>query len=215
MLEYAFACQWFGVLMLPQKWSDLWLVVGLAKYATAQAMRILFGHNEYAVRLKKDIKRICEMDIDRIGIGDEKAYPIPPQAETLDFIALKAPVVLHMLDCQLRKAGPTFDLKFVLCMLFDATEGESHFNTYAIGTNDLFDVCEKSSGFDLQQFKTQWIFQSGCPVFEFTYAFNRKKMAVEIKMKQDTTHAAWSVGHPSKAEYKPFKARIISTVDRM
>ena len=41
------------------------------------------------------------------------------------------------------------------------------------------------SGVDPRSFSEQWIYGSGCPASGFSASFNRKKMAVEITMRQE------------------------------
>lgn len=73
-LDYGIAVQYFGVHIVPQKWyfslfrlqmmimmmilalifsSDTWLIVGLARYLSAQHLRLVFGNNDYRFRLRK------------------------------------------------------------------------------------------------------------------------------------------------------------------
>ncbi|VDB95451.1 unnamed protein product [Peniophora sp. CBMAI 1063] len=51
------------------------------------------------------------------------------------------------------------------------------------GEQAFLRTCRKVSGMDLRRFADEWIYGSGFPTF--TASFNRKKMAMEIHMRQD------------------------------
>lgn len=55
----------------------------------------------------------------------------------------------------------------------------------ALSTHNVLRMCRKVSGVDLRSFAEQWIYGSGCPSFGFSASFNRKKMAVNVTMRQD------------------------------
>ncbi|KIY52676.1 hypothetical protein FISHEDRAFT_63651 [Fistulina hepatica ATCC 64428] len=243
-LAHALACQWVGVNILPRAWSDLWLVNGLALYMTGLYIRKTLGNNEYRFRLKKDMLRVQERDNGNMRPICEPTRFDPPDKETLDFINLKGPCVLHILDKRLGKSGTSLGLSRVLPKIFlsaisgdwstmDAAHtretsqkaGEEgargtpdpqardgafrpsekvlmHNNT--ISTNGFLRTCRKISGVDLRTFAEQWIYGSGCPTFGFQAQFNRKKMAIEITMRQDCpAHRVLSSDPISTALLKP------------
>lgn len=187
-LSHALACQWVGINILPKTWSDLWLSNGLALYITGLFLRKLFGNNEYRFRLKKDMHRIMEFDNGSMPPICQPQIIDPPDPGTIAFINLKAPVVLHILDRRLGKSGTSLGLSRVLPKVFlSATSGEMVNN--AISTHFFLRICRKVCGVDLRTFSDQWIHGSGCPSFGISASFNRKKMAVEITMRQETP--AW------------------------
>lgn len=183
-LSHALACQWIGINIQPKMYSDTWLVNGLGFYVTGLFMRKLFGMNEYRYRLKKDMERVIELDN---GVMPPICQPQsldPPDPANLAFINLKSPLVLHILDRRLGKSGTSLGLSRVLPKLFlSAITGEMANNM--ISTHAFLRMCRKVSGIDPRSFAEQWIYGSGCPTFGFSASFNRKKMAVEITMRQD------------------------------
>ncbi|KAI0028582.1 hypothetical protein K488DRAFT_80600 [Vararia minispora EC-137] len=188
VLSHALAVQWAGINILPKLWSDLWLVNGLGLYIAAQFLRKLLGNNEYRFRLKKDMERTIEWDNGGMPPICQPMVYDPPEASILPFINLKAPLVLHILDRRLGKSGTSLGLSRVLPKLFlSAISGDLPNNT--LSTHGFLRTCRKVSGVDLRSFAEQWIYGSGCPAFGFTASFNRKKMAVEITMRQDAP--AW------------------------
>ena len=108
----------------------------------------------------------------------------PPDPSTLAFINLKAPLVLHILDRKLGKTGTSLGLSRVLPKIFlSAISGEMTQN--CLSTHAFLRTCRKVSGADLRSFVEQWIHGSGCPQFSFSATFNRKRMAIEIQMRQE------------------------------
>ncbi|OCH90063.1 hypothetical protein OBBRIDRAFT_793679 [Obba rivulosa] len=183
-LSHALACQWMGINIQQKTWSDTWLVNGLGLYITGLFIRKLLGNNEYRYRLKKDMERVLELDNGSMPPVCQPTVMDPPDPATLPFINLKAPLVLHILDRRLGKSGTSLGLSRVLPKVFlSAISGEMPNN--AISTHSFLRTCRKVSGIDPRSFADQWIYGSGCPTFGFSATFNRKKMAVEITMRQE------------------------------
>ncbi|KXN88910.1 Transcription initiation factor TFIID subunit 2, partial [Leucoagaricus sp. SymC.cos] len=202
-LSHALACQWVGINIVPKTCSDIWLVNGLALYITGLFMRKLFGNNDYRFKLKKDMQRVLEWDVGSMPPICQPQILDPPDAATLPFINLKAPLVLHILDRRLGKSGTSLGLSRVLPKLFlSAISGELQNNT--LSTHAFLRMCRKVSGVDPRNFAEQWIYGSGCPSFGFSASFNRKKMAVEITMRQEApAFKAMENNDLSKALMKP------------
>ncbi|KAK3848138.1 MAG: hypothetical protein J3R72DRAFT_357988, partial [Linnemannia gamsii] len=202
VLTQALAQQWFGMHIVPKSWPDIWVIVGLTNFVSSLFLKRMFGNNEYRFRMKKDIERCCVIDKDRAPLYNPNiAYPI--DQDDLDFIGLKAPLVLHMLDKRMSKGGSSLGLSRVIPkILVSVMSGELAHN--AIGTHWFLKTCRKVSGLETKGFSDQWIYNSGCPVFFFSYHFNRKKMVVEINMRQSSTNsqvsdrnrAAMNTDHP-------------------
>ncbi|KAH9858258.1 hypothetical protein C2E23DRAFT_892071 [Lenzites betulinus] len=183
-LSHALACQWIGVNIQQKMWSDTWLVNGLGLYVTGLFLRKMFGTNEYRYRLKKDMERVIELDNGSMPPICQPQTLEPPDAANLPFINLKSPLILHILDRRLGKSGTSLGLSRVLPKLFlSALTGDMPNNL--LSTHAFLRMCRKVSGIDPRSFAEQWIYGSGCPTFGFSASFNRKKMAVEITMRQD------------------------------
>ncbi|EJC98793.1 uncharacterized protein FOMMEDRAFT_161628 [Fomitiporia mediterranea MF3/22] len=184
VLLHGLACQWVGISIIPKTWSDLWLVNGLGLYIAGLCFKKHMGNNEYRFRLKKDVERVLELDNGTMPPICQPGSMEPPDASTLAFINLKAPLVLHILDRRLGKSGTSLGLSRVLPKIFlSATAGDMAQN--CLSTHFFLRTCRKVSGVDLRSFVDQWIHGSGCPQFSFLATFNRKKMAVEIQMRQE------------------------------
>lgn len=184
VLSHALACQWMGINILPKTWSDLWLVNGLGLYVTGLFLRKLLGNNEYRFRLRRDMDRVLERDVGTMPPLCQPSAVEQPDAATLSFINLKGPLVLHILDRHMGKSGTSLGLSRVLPKIFlSALSGEMPQN--ALSTHSFLRTCRKVSGVDLRTFVNQWIYGSGCPQFSFSAMFNRKRMAVELQMRQE------------------------------
>jgi transcription initiation factor TFIID subunit 2 len=202
-LSHALACQWMGINIQQKTWSDTWLVNGLALYITGLFVRKLLGNNEYRYRLKRDMQRVVEWDNGSMPPICQPQHNDPPDSIALPFVNLKAPLVLHILDRRLGKSGTSLGLPRVLPKIFlSAMSGELQNN--ALSTHSFLRTCRKVSGIDLRSFAEQWIYGSGCPAFGFSASFNRKKMAVEITMRQDSpAYKALEHNEVSKLLHKP------------
>ncbi|KAI8070359.1 hypothetical protein BC940DRAFT_13700 [Gongronella butleri] len=186
-LSFALARQWFGVHITQKTWMDTWLILGLANHMGALFIKRHLGNNEYRLRLKKDMDLCCALDVNRPPLYNA-ALPSPLDPDDLQFMELKAPLVLFILDRRMCKAGATLGLSRVLPkILVSAMSGELPQN--AISTHYFMRLCRKISGFDTKQFAEQWVYKSGCPRFNFSFNFNRKKMVVELYMKQQNSNS--------------------------
>lgn len=197
LLAHALATQWSGVNLIPRLPSDTWLTTGIALHLTSLFLRHLWGNNEYRFRLKKDMIRCVAQDVAREPIS-VPARATPHEPEQLQFIALKAPLVLHILDKYLRKSGTSLGLDKVLPKLFlDAITGDlgAGITLNTVSTSSFMRTCRKTCGGSLDVLKTffdQWVYGSGCPTFVIEVNFNRKKMAIELNIQQECLAANWA-----------------------
>ena len=199
ILPHALACQWVGINIIQKTWSDTWLVNGLAFRLSSLFLRKLLGLNEYKFRLKKDMIRCCSADMNMPPIC-EPGIDHPPEIDVMSFINLKAPLVLHIMDQRLLKTGTSHGLSRVLPKVFlSAISGE--LRDAAISTAQFLRICKKVSGAtDLKAFADQWIYASGCPAFTVKATFNRKKMAVEMTISQESP--AWLYSCDKKTHWE-------------
>ncbi|KAJ6172144.1 hypothetical protein N7470_001211 [Penicillium chermesinum] len=153
-LVHALACQWTGISIIPNEPGDTWVTVGVAWYITDTFMKRLCGNNEYRFRLKQMSDRVCELDFERPSIYDMgNCLNIDPSEYR--FIALKAPLVLFILDRRLTKASGKATMSRIISRLFlnsrmgDIPDG-------AI-TSSLFQkTCERLGHAKLDVFFQQW-----------------------------------------------------------
>ena len=183
-LTYSLAAQWVGINIVQKTWADTWLIQGLSLYVNGLCLRRLMGNNEYRFRLKKDVTRCCAWDVKMPPVC-QPGIMQPPAADLLPFINIKSPLILHILDRQLLKAGTHNGLSRVIPKLYlSAISGDLKENL--LSTHNFLRMCRKVSGADLRGFAEQWIYAAGCPRFHINATFNRKRMAVELAIKQES-----------------------------
>ncbi|KAG8853464.1 hypothetical protein FRB91_004856 [Serendipita sp. 411] len=184
ILSQAVAVQWFGVNIYQRTWSDTWLVNGLASYISGSFIRKHLGNNEYRFRLKKDILRVVDLDVGEMPPICQPGLLEPTDPAYRQFVNLKAPLVLHILDRRMHKTGTSQGLhRIIPKIILDALENE---NAAAVSTHSFLRMCRKTAGLDFRPFAEQWVYGSGCPRFSVRSHFNRKKMAVEMHVKQES-----------------------------
>ncbi|OGM40886.1 TATA-binding protein associated factor Taf2 [Aspergillus bombycis] len=181
-LVYGLASQWIGVNIVPKASTDTWVTVGVAWFITDTFMRKLCGNNEHRFRLKQMSDRVCELDYERPSIFD-MGNILQLDSSEIDFIALKAPLVLFILDRRLTKASGKATMSRIISRLFlNARMGD--IPNGAVSTMLFQKTCERLGHAKLDSFFQQWVFGAGCPRFQATQRFNKKKLVVEMMIKQ-------------------------------
>ena len=180
-LVHAVATQWIGISIVPLKPEDTWVIVGMSYYMTDVFMRKLSGNNEYRFNQKTWSDRVVEQDIDRPALYDLGASLALDPSE-LDFMALKAPLVLFILDQRLKKGGSTGMSRIISRIFLNAKTGDLPDGALS---HDLFvKQCERIGHTNLETFFGQWVQCAGCPKFRVTQKFNKKKLVVEMTIDQ-------------------------------
>ncbi|CAN6629633.1 transcription initiation factor TFIID subunit 2 [Trichomonascus vanleenenianus] len=184
LLSVVLANQWSGVNLVPETWNDMWITVGIAHHMANCFIRKLFGNNEHRFRMKRQTEVICEEDIGKPPLA-EPEFLHPITEEDLSFIKLKAPVVLFILDRRMTKTDRSLGLSRVLPKLFlFAMSGGGGLNVATINTQQFQKLCEKVGHNQLNSFFDQWVRGSGYPIFRITQRFNKKRMFVEMGIRQ-------------------------------
>ncbi|KAI9604502.1 hypothetical protein KEM48_000737 [Puccinia striiformis f. sp. tritici PST-130] len=104
ILVQSLASQWIGINIIPKSPSDTWLINGLSLYITGLYFKAIWGTNDYRYRIKKEIMRCVEMDVNKPPIC-QPGLPLSIDTEVLGFVNLKASLVLYILDRHLRRSG--------------------------------------------------------------------------------------------------------------
>ncbi|TKA77756.1 hypothetical protein B0A49_01555 [Cryomyces minteri] len=181
-LVHALAVQWIGVNIIPKEATDTWAVVGIAYFITETFLRKLSGNNEYRYQQKLAADKVYELDIARPSLHQLGGLLTLDTSE-MDFLALKAPLVLFILDRRLTKASGSSGVSRIINRVFlNAKVGEMPHG--AITTSYFMRTCEKLGHAKLEQFFNQWVFGAGCPSFQVSQRFNKKKLCVEMVIKQ-------------------------------
>ena len=184
-MVHALASQWMGVSVIPKEPTDTWVVVGIAFFMTDAFLRKLFGRNDYGYRQRKAADRVVDLDLGRPSIYDIGAF-IDLDSFEAEFLELKAPLVLSILDRRFTKTGSASGLSRIISRVFlNAKVGD--LANGAISTAYFSRTCEKLGHAKLEAFFAQWVYGAGCPRFRVNQRFNKKKNVIEMSIHQIQT----------------------------
>ena len=181
-LTHTIASQWVGIDIIPQEPTDMWIIVGVAHFITETFMKELCGNNEYRFRMRQQADRVCELDRERPSLYDLGALLHVDPSE-LEIMALKAPLVLFILDRRIAKVvGISKMVAIITKILSRARRSELPDN--ALSTDIFQRTCERFYHAKIDDFLNQWVRGAGCPRFHAVQRFNKKKLVVEMMIKQ-------------------------------
>lgn len=185
-LAWSLANQWSGVNITPNDLNDTWCCIGMAGFMVFQVIKKLYGNNELKYRLKLYNEAIVDQDWEMQPLGtffSDFSRPISITSGDLDFIRLKAPMVLYILDKRMTKTERSFGMSRVLPKIFlQAMCGDLPNNS--LTARHFQHVCERVNKNKLESFFQQWIYGSGVPIFRVTQRFNKKRMVIELGIRQ-------------------------------
>ena len=181
-LTEALASQWVGINIVPKTPADIWITTGMCCFITDMFMKKLCGNNDYRFRQKLAADLVCELDFGRPSLTD-LGYLLADDPSQEGFMELKAPLVLFILDRRLTKSGGSPGISRIISRVFlNAKVGE--IPNGCITMAQFARICEKLGHTKLEPFFQQWVHGSGCPRFVVTQRFNKKKMVIEMTIKQ-------------------------------
>lgn len=181
-LVHAIVCQWAGIDIVPQNPADAWVVVGIAQYMAEAFMKDLCGTNEFRARMKSQSDRVCQMDHNRPSLADLGPLLLIDPSER-EFMALKASLVLFILDRRIAKVVGLPKMPAIISkILLRARKGELTGN--ALSTDLFQKTCERFYHNKIDDFLNQWVRGGGCPHFKAFQKFNKKKLVVEMILRQ-------------------------------
>lgn len=178
----ALAEQYAGISLVPREPSDAWIVSGMASFMTDVFMKKLSGNNEYRFQQKLAADKVHDLDVERPSLYNLGSILHLDRSEA-EFLALKAGVVLFILDRRLTKSSGSSGVGRIIGRILTNSKGADSDSTM-ISTSQFQRQCEKMGHIKLDSFFNQWIYGAGCPTFSVTQRMNKKKLVVEMLIKQ-------------------------------
>ncbi|RLV96604.1 Transcription initiation factor TFIID subunit 2 [Spathaspora sp. JA1] len=176
------ALQWSGINIVPQTVHDSWCTIGIAHFMASTYLRKLMGVNEYKYRIRQQMRDIIKQDIGKRPLAHQY-YRYPIVEPDLEFVKLKAPIVLFILNKRMTKTDKSFGLSRVLPKLFlQAMSGDLPNGT--ITTSHFQYLCEKVNRNKLDGFFKQWVYSTGTPHLRISQKFNKKRGMIEMQIRQ-------------------------------
>ncbi|KAK4152443.1 hypothetical protein C8A00DRAFT_34858 [Chaetomidium leptoderma] len=182
-LVHAMACQYFGVHIVPNQRSDSWLIVGIQWFMTDLFMRTLCGNNWYRFHLKTLSDKLVEVDVNRPSLHDLGEYLYIGDFE-LDFMSLKAPLVLFILDQRMSKIPGSMGIVRLISQIVSNANINATITSTSLSDSDFRRACEKKSQYRPDELWQQWVHGAGCPKLLIKQRFNKKNLNVDISIAQ-------------------------------
>ncbi|KAH6854221.1 hypothetical protein B0I37DRAFT_300428 [Chaetomium sp. MPI-CAGE-AT-0009] len=182
-LVHALASQYFGVHIVPNQRSDAWLIVGIQWFMTDLFMRSICGNNWYRFHLKTLSDKLVEVDVHRPSLHDLGEYLHVGDFE-LDFMSLKAPLVLFILDQRMSKIPGSMGIVRVISQIVSNANINATITSTSLSDADFRRACEKKSQYQPDELWQQWVHGAGCPKLLIKQRFNKKNLNVDISIAQ-------------------------------
>src|SRR6266850_8341224 len=173
VVAHEIAHQWFGDSVTESTWADLWLSEGFATYFAGLYLQRHEGEEAFQAYMKQAAETY---------FAYEKSTRTPiHDTDTEDLFKLlnannyqKGAWILHMLRSQL---GDDVFFRGIRAYY------NEHRNATA-NTEDLREALEKSSGLDLREFFTRWIYGSGHPRYELSWTWSNRTKSLKLVLRQ-------------------------------
>ena len=179
LVAHEFAHHWFGDMISPGTWADVWLNEAFATYCEALWDEYRYGEAVYRSDIHND---------GTYYVGENPGWPIynpqwavsTPDLSTMFNVAItydKGACVLHMLRYTLG------DSTFFACIKAYATD-TAGFRLKNVVTSDFFQKINTVSGQDLSWFFNEWILQPNHPVYHNVITIDSAGKHVDVVFRQ-------------------------------
>lgn len=167
LVVHEIAHQWFGDLISPKTWSDIWLNEGFATFHEAVWIENQKGRKEYKAKILAEADRYLKRN-PGWSIHEAAGHSSSPNNDTLfneEITYSKSGCVLHLLRYVLG------DSVFFNSLYQYATYPSFRFSN--VSTKEFVDFISLVSGENLKWFFDQWIYQPNHPVYQNNYAVDK------------------------------------------
>ncbi|MDG5490579.1 M1 family aminopeptidase [Psychroserpens sp. SPM9] len=196
LIAHELAHQWFGNKITCGSWKDIWLNEGFATYLSGLVYENLDGTNVFSVWKQQRIDIITSEPDGAVYLSDVDTTSVS-RIFNGRLSYTKGAMVLHMLRKKLGDA-PFFQA------LQDYLASETLAFDYA-KTEDFIAITETSSGEDLTEFFSDWLYNEGYPSYTVEW---HQPAANEVSITLSQTQS-----HPSVSFFEaPVPLRLIGTL---
>jgi len=189
LVSHEHAHQWFGDMISPGTWADVWLNEGFATYCEALWYEHTSGYGSYKNSIIGDANSYFSGNPGWSIYDSSWAINTPPGSILYNYaiIYAKGSCVLHMLRYTL---GDSLFFQGLKSYATDTT----NFKYKSAVTADFISELNQSTGQNLDWFFNEWIYGSNHPVYQNTYTFidlGGGNWQVEFLAKQTQTNAGF------------------------
>lgn len=166
VVAHEHAHQWFGDMISPGTWADIWLNEGFATYIEAIWIEYNSGYAAYKSRINSNASSYLSNNPGWPMYNPQWAINTPPNSQLFNtaITYYKGACVLHMLRYTLG------DSLFFLALKSYATDTANFKNKNSV-TDDFAVKISQATGQDLVWFVNQWVKEPNHPIYQNTYSF--------------------------------------------
>ena len=175
ILSHELAHSWFGNKITTGSWTDIWLNEGLASYATGLTYQYMFNGFYWKKWKTETIAAVCQQPNGSVIVDDTT---LPERIFDARLSYHKASLVLHMIRFLIGDSAFFYALQ---------NYADDPMLSYGYArTPDLIGHFETSSGIDLTEFTTQWLYGEGFPSYTIDWGISGTD-TLELSIWQQTS----------------------------